>query len=70
MGLRRWTWLAGAFGFHEMTRMLGNERTLAHGELETGDGLIMLAMPSPDYKAHNAIVKHAKPLKNGQPCRG
>jgi uncharacterized glyoxalase superfamily protein PhnB len=28
-------WLAEAFGFSETTRMLGNEDTLAHGEMET-----------------------------------
>jgi len=44
-------WLASAFGFQEMTRMLGSEGTLAHGEMETGDGLIMLATPSPDYES-------------------
>ena len=43
-------WLANAFGFREVTRMLGNEGTLAHGEMETASGLIMLATPSPDYQ--------------------
>jgi uncharacterized glyoxalase superfamily protein PhnB len=62
-GLAAIDWLAGAFGFHEVTRMLGNEGTLAHGEMETGDGLIMLAMPSPDYegpKRHRETCEAAK----------
>lgn len=44
-------WLAEAFGFRERTRMLADDGTLAHGELETGDGLIMLATPTPDYES-------------------
>lgn len=43
-------WLSKAFGFHELTRMLGNDGRLAHGEMETGDGVIMMAAPSPDYE--------------------
>src|SRR5262249_51156496 len=43
-------WLAGAFGFKEITRMVGADGRLAHGEMETGNGLIMLATPSPDYQ--------------------
>ena len=44
-------WLASAFGFVEVTRMLGENGRLAHGEMETGSGMIMLAEPSPDYEA-------------------
>jgi len=43
-------WLARAFGFEERTRMLGPDGALAHGEMETGGGLIMLATPTPDYQ--------------------
>ena len=50
-GLAAMDWLAEAFGFKETTRMLGNEGALAHGEMETGGGLIMLATPSPDYES-------------------
>jgi len=42
-------WLASAFGFVEVTRMLGESGRLAHGEMETGSGMVMLAEPSPDY---------------------
>ena len=42
-------WLARAFGFRERARMTGADGRLSHGEMEAGDGLIMLATPSPDY---------------------
>ena len=56
-------WLAGAFGFHEVTRMLGDDGQLAHGEMETGSGMIMLATPSPHYrgpKAHRQTCDQAR----------
>jgi uncharacterized glyoxalase superfamily protein PhnB len=43
-------WLAGAFGFRERTRMIGEDGRLSHGEMDAGDGVIMLATPSPDYQ--------------------
>jgi uncharacterized glyoxalase superfamily protein PhnB len=43
-------WLAGAFGFTERSRLIGEGGRLSHGELDTGDGLVMLATPSPDYE--------------------
>jgi uncharacterized glyoxalase superfamily protein PhnB len=42
-------WLARAFGFRERTRMTTPDGRLSHGEMEAGDGLIMLATPSPHY---------------------
>src|SRR5438309_10142269 len=42
-------WLARAFGFRERARFLGDGGRLSHGEMEAGDGLIMLATPSPHY---------------------
>ena len=42
-------WLARAFGFRERARMLGENGRLSHGEMGAGDGLIMLATPSPHY---------------------
>jgi uncharacterized glyoxalase superfamily protein PhnB len=42
-------WLAKAFGFREIARMLGENGRLSHGEMETGGGMIMLATPSPHY---------------------
>jgi uncharacterized glyoxalase superfamily protein PhnB len=43
-------WLAGAFGFKERTRLTGPDGRLSHGEMEAGEGLIMLASPTPDYE--------------------
>ncbi len=43
-------WLATAFGFKERMRMVTKEGRLSHGEMEAGEGLIMLATPSPDYE--------------------
>ena len=43
-------WLSAAFGFKERTRMLGADGRLSHGEMEAGQGLIMLATPTPDYQ--------------------
>jgi uncharacterized glyoxalase superfamily protein PhnB len=42
-------WLSRAFGFRERARMLGDDGKLSHGEMEAGEGLIMLATPSPHY---------------------
>ncbi len=56
-------WLARAFGFRERTRMLGEDGRLSHGEMEAGDGLIMLATPSPHYhgpKHHRAESAEAR----------
>ena len=44
-------WLVAAFGFRERTRMLEPDGRLSHGELEAGDGLIMLASPTADYES-------------------
>ena len=56
-------WLAGAFGFKERARMTGPDGRLSHGEMEAGEGLIMLATPSPDYhgpKKHREECEHAR----------
>ena len=44
-------WLAHAFGFKERTRLTAPDGRLSHGEMETGDGMIMLATPTPDYQS-------------------
>jgi uncharacterized glyoxalase superfamily protein PhnB len=44
-------WLARVFGFRELRRMVGPGGQLAHGEMEAGDGILMLATPSPDYES-------------------
>ena len=43
-------WLTKAFGFTERRRLLDDAGRLSHGELQAGDGVIMLATPSPDYQ--------------------
>jgi PhnB protein len=48
-GVRAMDWLAEAFGFQEVTRWLDEEGKLAHGEMTTGNGRIMLATV-PDYE--------------------
>jgi uncharacterized glyoxalase superfamily protein PhnB len=42
-------WLARVFGFRERARQVGEDGRLSHGEMEAGEGLIMLATPSPHY---------------------
>lgn len=47
-------WLARAFGFIEIVRMVEPDGRLSHGEMGTGGesfGLIMLATPTPDYQS-------------------
>jgi uncharacterized glyoxalase superfamily protein PhnB len=44
-------WLAQAFGFRERARMIGEGGRLSHGEMQAGDGMIMLATPSPHYQS-------------------
>ena len=53
-------WLARVFGFREQARMMGNDGTLAHGEMETEHGLIMLATPSPNYEAPKHHREHCE----------
>ncbi|HSJ55149.1 MAG TPA: VOC family protein [Anaerolineae bacterium] len=50
-GVEALEWLARAFGFRERERWLGEDGLLAHGELDAGDGVIMLATPTPDYES-------------------
>ena len=50
-GVAALEWLANAFGFRETSRLRGQDGRLSHGEMKTGDGLIMLASPTPDYRS-------------------
>ena len=56
-------WLALAFGFRERARMLGPDGSLAHGEMETGGGLIMLATPTPDYESPRRHREGCEPAR-------
>ena len=44
-------WLARAFGFRERTRIVAADGRLGHAEMEAGDGVIILGMPTPDYES-------------------
>ncbi len=59
-GVAALEWLAQAFGFHERARMLGPDGRLAHGEMETGNGLIMLASPTPEYESPKHHREHCE----------
>ena len=50
-GIAALEWLHRAFGFEEVTRMVDADGRLSHGEMMAGDGLIMLASPTPDYRS-------------------
>jgi uncharacterized glyoxalase superfamily protein PhnB len=43
-------WLSRVFGFEVRERWVDGDGTLTHGELSTGEGLVMLATPSRDYE--------------------
>jgi uncharacterized glyoxalase superfamily protein PhnB len=62
-GITALEWLANAFGFRERARQIGADGRLSHGEIEAGDGIIMLATPTPDYespKHHREICQQAR----------
>ena len=59
-GVAALEWLAKAFGFRERARMLGANGELAHGEMEAGDGLIMLGTPTPDYESPKRHREHCE----------
>jgi uncharacterized glyoxalase superfamily protein PhnB len=50
-GLEAMAWLARAFGFVETMRMLGDDGRLAQGAMDSGDGVVMMSSPTPDYEA-------------------
>lgn len=53
-------WLADAFGFTEVTRMLDDNGVVIHGEMDAGRGLIMMATPSPDYESPRHHAEHCE----------
>jgi uncharacterized glyoxalase superfamily protein PhnB len=50
-GPKAMDWLAAVFGFRERARMTAPDGRLSHGEMEAGQGVIMLATPTPDYES-------------------
>ena len=62
-GPKAMEWLSSAFGFTERARMLDKGGRLSHGEMQAGDGVIMLATPTPDYQAprhHREVCEAAQ----------
>ena len=62
-GIRALEWLASAFGFRETARLSAPDGRLSHGEMRAGDGIIMLASPTPDYqgpKRHREVCEQAR----------
>jgi len=51
-------WLCEVFGFTEKTKWLDDDGRLTHGEIAMGEGVVMLASPTPDYQspAHHRKV--------------
>ena len=49
-GPKAMDWLSSAFGFTERARMLDKNGRLSHGEMQAGEGVIMLATPTPEYR--------------------
>ena len=50
-GIAALEWLERAFGFQETSRLTAPDGRLSHGEMKAGEGLIMLASPTPDYQS-------------------
>jgi uncharacterized glyoxalase superfamily protein PhnB len=50
-GIAALEWLSRAFGFRESMRMLDPDGRLAHGQMEAGNGSIMLATASSEYES-------------------
>ncbi len=62
-GVAALVWLRKAFGFVETARLTTPDGRLSHGEMKAGDGLIMLASPTPDYhspKHHREVCEQAR----------
>ncbi len=56
-------WLARAFGFRERARVTTADGRLSHGEMQAGDGLIMLATPSPHYRGPKRHREECEPAR-------
>jgi PhnB protein len=62
-GIAALEWLHSAFGFRETARLTTPDGKLSHGEMEAGNGLIMLASPTPEYrspKRHREVCEQAR----------
>ena len=62
-GIAPLEWLRNAFGFRETARLTTADGKLSHGEMKAGDGMIMLASPTPDYrgpKHHREVCEQGR----------
>ena len=62
-GIAALEWLRSAFGFRETARLTTPDGKLTHGEMEAGNGLIMVASPTPEYrspKRHREVCEQAR----------
>ncbi|MGH9870055.1 MAG: VOC family protein [Candidatus Polarisedimenticolia bacterium] len=62
-GVAALEWLARAFGFRETARMLDADGRLSHGEMAVGNGVIMLATPTPDYESPRRHRERCEPAR-------
>jgi len=74
-GIAALEWLAEVFGFTETARFTSSDGRFSHGEMSIGDGVIMLASPSPDYegptrhRGHCEIADHEAAISQWPRCR-
>ena len=59
-GVAAMEWLSRVFRFREIRRMVGPDGRLAHGEMAAGDGIIMLATPTPAYEGPRTHREHCE----------
>ena len=62
-GIAALEWLRKAFGFRETARLTTPDGKLSHGEMEAGQGLIMLSSPTPEYRSpkhHREVCEQAR----------
>jgi uncharacterized glyoxalase superfamily protein PhnB len=61
-GIASMEWLCNVFGFTEKSRMVDDKGTLLHGEIAMGEGVVMLATPSPQYRNFKHLRKLCPPV--------
>jgi uncharacterized glyoxalase superfamily protein PhnB len=61
-------WLERAFGFRERpdARYTDDDGRIGHAELEIGDGVIMLASPTPEYRAPRRHAEECEQARRWQ----
>lgn len=62
-GVAALEWLARAFGFRESARLVDAEGRLTHGEMDAGNGVIMLATPTPEYENPRRHRERCEPAR-------